>query len=194
MTDWDFSDLRAMYINCTLKRSPEVSNTQGLIDVSTTIMRKHGVDVEVLRAVDHDIATGVYPDMTEHGWATDEWPEIYERVAASDILVIAGPIWLGDNASVTRMIVERLYANSSELNGAGQYAFYGKVGGALITGNEDGVKHCSMSILYSLQHIGCTIPPRPTPAGSARSVRARPTWTRTAVDRRTTSRTATPRS
>ena len=65
-------------------------------------MRKHGVAVEVLRAVDHDIATGVYPDMTEHGWETDEWPEIYERVAASDILVIAGPIWLGDNASVTR--------------------------------------------------------------------------------------------
>jgi multimeric flavodoxin WrbA len=160
LTEWDFSDLRAMYINCTLKRSPEVSNTEGLIDVSTAIMRRHGVDVEVLRAVDHDIATGVYPDMTEHGWASDEWPEIYERVAASDILVIAGPIWLGDNASITRMIIERLYANSGELNEAGQYAYYGKVGGALITGNEDGVKHCSMSILYSLQHIGCTIPPQ----------------------------------
>jgi multimeric flavodoxin WrbA len=160
LTEWDFSDLRAMYINCTLKRSPEVSNTQGLIDVSTAIMRQHGVDVEVLRAVDHDIATGVYPDMTEHGWASDEWPEIYERVAASDILVIAGPIWLGDNASITRMIIERLYANSGELNEAGQYAYYGKVGGCLITGNEDGVKHCSMSILYSLQHIGCTIPPQ----------------------------------
>jgi multimeric flavodoxin WrbA len=157
---WNFSDLRALYFNCTLKRSPEVSNTQGLIDVSTAIMRKHGVTVEVLRAVDHDIATGVYPDMTEHGWETDAWPAIYERVAASDILVIAGPIWLGDNASVTRRIVERLYANSSELNGAGQYAYYGKVGGALITGNEDGVKHCAMSVLYSLQHIGCTIPPQ----------------------------------
>jgi hypothetical protein len=24
---WDFSDLRAVYVNCTLKRSPEVSNT-----------------------------------------------------------------------------------------------------------------------------------------------------------------------
>jgi len=32
--------------------------------------------VEVLRAIDHDIATGVYPDMTEHGWASDEWPQI----------------------------------------------------------------------------------------------------------------------
>ena len=41
------------------------------------MMRKHGVGVEVLRAVDHDIATGVYPDMTEHGWATDDWPAIH---------------------------------------------------------------------------------------------------------------------
>ncbi|MDQ3468723.1 MAG: NAD(P)H-dependent oxidoreductase [Actinomycetota bacterium] len=149
-----------MYINCTLKRSPETSNTQGLIDISTAIMRKHGVDVEVLRAVDHDIATGVYPDMTEHGWASDEWPKIYERVAGSNILVVCGPIWLGDNSSVTKRIIERLYANSSQLNDDGQYAFYGKVGGALITGNEDGVKHCAMNILYSLQHVGYLIPPQ----------------------------------
>jgi hypothetical protein len=27
---WDFSDLRALFVNCTLKRSPEVSNTQCL--------------------------------------------------------------------------------------------------------------------------------------------------------------------
>ncbi len=29
---WDFSDLNALFLNCTLKRSPEVSHTQGLID------------------------------------------------------------------------------------------------------------------------------------------------------------------
>ena len=92
MDDYDFSGLRAIFINCTLKRSPEVSNTQGLVDASAGIMSKRGVDVEVIRAVDHDIATGVYPDMREHGWATDAWPEIYPRVMASDILVIAGPI------------------------------------------------------------------------------------------------------
>ncbi|MBA3289475.1 MAG: flavodoxin family protein [Acidimicrobiia bacterium] len=160
MADHDFTGLRAMYINCTLKRSPERSHTEGLLELSTAIMRKHGVEVEVLRAVDHEIATGVYPDMTEHGWASDEWPEFYERVQASDILVICGPIWLGDNSSVTKRVIERLYGNSSELNPAGQYAFYGKVGGALITGNEDGIKHCTMNILYSLQHIGYVIPPQ----------------------------------
>jgi multimeric flavodoxin WrbA len=160
MTDHDFSGLRAMFINCTLKRSPEPSNTQGLVDISAGIMRKQGVDVEVIRAVDHDIATGVYPDMTEHGWETDEWPDIHPRVMASHILVIAGPIWLGDNSSVTKRIIERLYATSGELNDQGQWAYYGRVGGALITGNEDGIKHCAMDILYSLQHIGYVIPPQ----------------------------------
>jgi multimeric flavodoxin WrbA len=158
--DHDFSGLSAMYINCTLKKSPERSHTQGLVDVSAGIMRKHGVDVEVLRAVDHDIATGTYLDMTEHGWDSDEWPQIHPRVMASDILVIAGPIWLGDNSSTTKQIIERLYAGSSELNEHGQYAYYGRVGGALITGNEDGIKHCAMNILYSLQHVGYTIPPQ----------------------------------
>jgi multimeric flavodoxin WrbA len=155
-----YADLTALYINCTLKRSPELSHTQGLIDRSAAIMAKNGVSVSHIRAVDHDIATGVWPDMTEHGWERDDWPAIYQLVLAADILVIAGPIWLGDNASVTKQVIERLYACSHLLNEAGQYAYYGRVGGCLITGNEDGVKHCAMNILYSLQHLGYTIPPQ----------------------------------
>jgi len=157
---WDFSGLRAVFFNCTLKKSPEKSHTELLIEVSRQIMQKHGVQAEVIRPIDYDIATGVYPDMREYGWETDEWPEIYKKVQAADILVIAGPIWLGDNSSQTKKIIERLYSNSGELNKAGQYAFYGKVGGALITGNEDGIKHCAMNVLYSLQHIGYAIPPQ----------------------------------
>ena len=79
---------------------------------------------------------------------------------AADILVIAGPIWLGDNSSVTKRVIERLYGCSHLLNKAGQYAYYGRVGGCLITGNEDGIKHCAMNVLYSLQHLGYTIPPQ----------------------------------
>jgi hypothetical protein len=111
--EWRFDGLRALYINCTLKRSPERSHTQGLIEVSRAIMERHGVTVDELRAVDHDIATGVWPDMTEHGWASDAWP-----------------------------------------------AIHGRVGGCLLTGNADGVKHCAMNVLYSLQHLGYTIPPQ----------------------------------
>ena len=157
---WDFSDLRALYVNCTLKRSPEPSNTQALADRSIEIMRRNGVTVDVVRAVDHEIATGVYPDMTQHGWPVDEWPAIFDQVVAADILVLLSPIWLGEKSSVCTQVVERLYGNSHLLNEAGQYAYYGRVGGCIITGNEDGAKHCAMNILYSLQHLGYTIPPQ----------------------------------
>jgi len=156
----ELSDLRALFVNCTLKRSPERSNTQGLIDLSAEIMRANGVAVDELRAVDHEIAPGVWPDMTEHGWDADEWPALQERVVEADILVLATPIWLGEKSSLCTRVIERLYGNSSVLNDAGQYAYYGKVGGCLVTGNEDGVKHCAMNVLYSLQHLGYTIPPQ----------------------------------
>lgn len=157
---YDFTGLKALFINCTLTKSPGKSHTGLLVEASRSIMEKHGVKTELIRAVDKDIATGIYPDMTKQGWKTDEWPEIYEKsVKTADILVLAGPIWLGDNSSVMKMIIERLYANSGDQNEKGQYDYYGKVGGALITGNEDGIKHCAMNILYSLQHIGYTIPP-----------------------------------
>ncbi|RYV49403.1 flavodoxin family protein, partial [Pengzhenrongella frigida] len=68
MDPLDFSDLRAVFVNCTLKRSPEVSNTAGLMAISRAIMRKRGVFVDEIRAVDYDLAPGVYPDMTARGW------------------------------------------------------------------------------------------------------------------------------
>ena len=157
---WDFSDISALFLNCTLKRSPEQSHTQGLVDISKAIMEKNGLDVEVLRPVDFEIAHGVQPDMTEHGWQRDDWPGIAEKVRAADILVLTTPIWLGEKSSVCTQVIERLYSNSGELNSQGQYHYYGRVGGCLITGNEDGAKHCAMNILYSLQHIGYAIPPQ----------------------------------
>ncbi len=159
-SQWDFSDLRALFVSCTLKRSPEVSNTEGLAQRSMEILRRNGVEVDLVRAVDHEIASGVYPDMTEHGWPRDDWPALFERVMAADILVLCTPIWLGEKSSVCTRVIERLYGNSSLLNDQGQYAYYGRVGGCIVTGNEDGIKHCSMNVLYSLQHLGYVIPPQ----------------------------------
>lgn len=156
----DFSQLKAIYINCTLKKSPEKSHTEGLMSRSKDIMRKEGVAVDELRFIDHDVAIGIYPDMTEHGWDKDEWPELKERILAADILVIGTPIWLGEKSSEAQKLIERLYSLSGQTNDKGQYLYYGKVGGCVITGNEDGAKHCSMSILYALQHIGYSIPPQ----------------------------------
>jgi multimeric flavodoxin WrbA len=160
MKNPDFSNLKAVFVNCTLKKSPDKSNTAGLMNVARSIMEKEGATVEDIRLIDHDVATGVYPDMTEYGWDKDEWPELFKHIFDADILIIGTPIWLGEKSSIAQKLIERLYAMSGKTNDKGQYLFYGKVGGCIITGNEDGVKHCAMGILYALQHVGYSIPPQ----------------------------------
>lgn len=155
-----YSDLRAAFVNCTLKPSPARSHTQGLMERSISILEAVGVVVDRIRAVDSCIAPGVQPDMTRHGAGHDDWPGLYQRIISADILVIGTPIWLGEKSSVCSRVIERLYSQSGEVNDAGQYTYYGRVGGCIITGNEDGVKHCAMNILYSLQHLGYVIPPQ----------------------------------
>jgi hypothetical protein len=70
---WDFSDLKALFVSTALKKSPGTSHTEGLMRIFMDIMEKNSVAVELLRLVDHDIAFGVDHDMTQQGWATDEW-------------------------------------------------------------------------------------------------------------------------
>ena len=154
------TELRALFLNCTLKASPEPSHTQALMEHAIAIMRGEGVAVDTARAIDHDIATGVLPDMTTAGAARDDWPQLRRRVLEADILVLGTPIWLGEKSSVCTRVVERLYGSSGELNELGQSIYYGRVAGVVVTGNEDGVKHVAMNVLYSLGHLGYTIPPQ----------------------------------
>jgi multimeric flavodoxin WrbA len=142
---WDFSDLLALFVNCTLKRSPGMSNARAPGDIWLAIMERNGVMVDVVRAVRRE---------------KDDWPEVFETVKQANILVLLSPIWLGEKSSVCTQVIERLYGNSHLLNEHGQCAYYGGVGGCLTTGNEDGAKHCAMIILHSLQHLGYTIPPQ----------------------------------
>lgn len=160
MSDFNFSNLTAIYVNCTLKKTPQTSHTGNLIEVSRNIMNKEQVSNEEIRFVDHEVANGVYPDMKEHGWEKDEWPELFKKIIAADILIVGTPIWLGEKSSIAQKLIERLYGMSSMTNDKGQYLYYGKVGGCIVTGNEDGIKHCAMGILYSLQHVGYSIPPQ----------------------------------
>lgn len=155
-----FGELRAVFVNCTLKRPEENSHTALLMGTSAEIMRRNGVSVDEIRLTAHRLAFGVYPDMREHGWDHDDWPDLWERVARANILVVGTPIWLGEESSLCRLLIERLYAMSAMLNDAGQSIFYGKVGGVVVTGNEDGIKHCAMTVLYALGHLGYTIPPQ----------------------------------
>ncbi len=156
----DFSGLSALFVNTSLKKNPDDSHTKLLLDVSSNIMEKNGVAVEHLHMLSYDIPPGVYPDMTEHGWDRDDWPKAWDKVQAAHILVVGTPLWLGEESSTCRVLIERLYGMSGLLNDKGQSIYYGKVGGCVITGNEDGIKHTAMTILYALSHLGYTIPPQ----------------------------------
>ncbi|VXC95863.1 flavodoxin family protein [Sphingomonas sp. AX6] len=159
-TQFSGQGLSALFLNCSLKRSDQQSHTQLLMDNAIAIMEANGVAAQSLRLADYDIAPGVQPDMRDHGWDNDDWPAIQEKVLAADILVLGTPIWLGDKSSICTRAIERLYGYSGETNARGQYVYYGRTAGSIITGNEDGIKHCAMNMLYSLQHLGYVVPPQ----------------------------------
>lgn len=154
-----FSDLTALFINCSIKKDKQQSHTQTLMNKAAGIMKTQGVSVEHIYALDHTIAFGMMKDGQTNGQA-DDWPTLQQKILAADILVIGTPIWLGVKSSVATQVIERMYAYSADQNEKGQYAYYGKTAGCVITGNEDGIKHCAMDILYAMQHIGYTIPPQ----------------------------------
>ena len=156
----DFSKLKAIYINTTLKKKPSESHTKLLMNASAEIMQKQGIEVEHIHMLSYDVPHGIYPDMTEHGWDRDDWPELWEKVKAADILIIGTPIWLGEESSVCRLLIDRLYAMSGELNDKGQSIFYGKVGATIVTGNEDGIKHVAMTTGFAMNHLGYSIAPQ----------------------------------
>ena len=129
---------------------------------------------ETVRAIDHDIATGVWPDMTEHGWDGDDWPAIYEKVMAADILVLGSPIWLGEKSSVCTQVIERLYGNSQHPQRAGPVRLL-RPGRRLPHHRQRGRRQALRD-----EHPLLAAAPRlrrsrrrPTPAGSARPARAR---------------------
>jgi multimeric flavodoxin WrbA len=151
----DYSDLRALYVNCTLKRSPEVSNTQALLDRVAEIL--HGLDceTETVRVVDYHVPFGIESDLGDG----DEWPQILDKILAADILIIGTSIWFGVRSSVCQMVIERLDGTYNSTNEVGQYPLYNTVGGVVVTGNEDGAHDAAGNTLFNLVHLGCTIPP-----------------------------------
>lgn len=147
--------LKALILNATLKSSEEKSHTEALAEKVQEIYKDEKIDSEIIRLADYNIAYGISPDMGEG----DEWPLIFEKVKESDILIIGTPLWLGEKSSIATLAIERLYGSSGETNDKGQAIYYNKVGGVIVTGNEDGAKHASASVLYGLSHIGLVIPP-----------------------------------
>ena len=149
------AELKAVFLNCTLKRSPEISNTEALARKVIEWFDRMGVESEIVRIVDYDVAFGVSSDEGNG----DQWPLILDKIKAADIIVVCTPIWFGVRSSVCQMVVERLDGTYGEQNEKGQYPLYNKVAGVVVTGNEDGAHDAAGTTLFNLTHLGCAVPP-----------------------------------
>ncbi len=148
--------MKALLLNCTLKKSPATSNTQALIDLAVALFKDQRVDCETLRISDYRIEPGVTSDEGDG----DQWPLVLEKIKQCHILLIGSPIWFGVRSSLVQRVFERLDGTYQEADSeTGQYPLYNKVGGVLVTGNEDGAHNVSAHTLFNLSHLGCTIPP-----------------------------------
>lgn len=146
--------MKALVVNCTLKPSPEKSNTEALATVVAEALRGEGVEVASVRAVDHSISPGVESDMGDG----DEWPGIRTQILDSEILVFATPTWLGGPSSIAQRVLERMDAMLSETDEEERPVAYNHVAGVVVTGNEDGAHHVISEVSGALGDIGFTIP------------------------------------
>jgi multimeric flavodoxin WrbA len=148
--------MKATIVNCTLKPSPEKSNTGALLDVLVEALESHDVECERIRAVDLDLKPGVETDMGDG----DDWPDVHEKLLDSEILVIGTPTWIGRPSSIASRVLERMDAMLSETDDEERPVAYNRVAGVVVTGNEDGAHHCINEISGQLGDIGYTIPPQ----------------------------------
>ena len=146
--------MRALFLNCTLKPSPQESNTERLASVVAEALAAEGVDVATIRVVDHDVRPGVTSDEGDG----DEWPAIHDRILEADILVLATPTWIGQPSSVAKRVLERMDAMLSETGDDGVPVAYNRVAGFVVTGNEDGAHHVIAELAQGVIDIGFTVP------------------------------------
>ncbi len=145
--------LRAVVLGCSLKRSPAESSAELLGREVADALAVHDVDTEVIRVVDENVAFGVSTDEGDG----DGWPAIRAKILDAQILVIATPIWMGQPASVAKVVLERLDAELSEHDEQGRLLTFGKVAAIAVVGNEDGAHHVVAEVGQALNDVGFTL-------------------------------------
>jgi multimeric flavodoxin WrbA len=146
--------MHATVLNCSLKASPETSNTQLLSDHVIDELSHHAVTTSVHRLADLHVPPGVATRVGDD----DEWPTVRTDILQSQILIVATPTWVGHPSSLAQRALERMDAMISETGEDGQPVAYNRVAGVVVTGNEDGAHHVISEICGGLVDIGFTIP------------------------------------
>jgi len=146
--------LRAIALNCSLKRGDDQSSTDRLLrEVMSELADRGVVPEEIVRVVDLDVRPGVTSDEGDG----DEWPALRRRILDADILVLGTPIWLGQPSSVAKRVLERMDAFLGETDDQGRMVSYGRVALVAVVGNEDGAHHVSAELYQALNDVGFSL-------------------------------------
>jgi multimeric flavodoxin WrbA len=151
-----YVDMKALLLNCTLKPSPALSNTEALATEVVKEFEKLGAKVKMIRVADHNVITGIKSDMGKG----DAWPAILKELLAADIFIMATPTWMGTLSSMAMRVMERLNGLYVMQDAEGRPVTYNKVAGFIVTGEEDGARHVVAEIAHGLMDLGFTIPPQ----------------------------------
>ena len=96
--------LNVLFLNCTLKQSPETCNTEALWHCVETRFTSKGCLPKQVRTVDFNILPGVTLDEGPG----DQFPQIFEWIKQADILIVGTPILAGSRSSECQKLIERL--------------------------------------------------------------------------------------
>ena len=144
-----------LFINCTLKKSPEISNTQALWDLVAALYHQKGCQTQQLRTVDFQILPGITPDEGPG----DEFPQVLAQIQRADILIVGTSG--GQRSSECQKLIERLRGTGHThiAPATGQPSLYNKVFGMVFLGDAAGGNDCIAQTCLEFSRLGYTNPP-----------------------------------
>ena len=150
------SKLKAVYLIGTLKPSPEISNTYTLSEFLAKHLESQGIENDIVRLIDYNIKPGTYTNLKNND--DDDWPAIFEKILASEIIIFATPVWWGNQSSLIQRAIERLDEIHDEIMNSGRSRMTDKVAGIVVTGDSDGAEHIIGNLANFFISLGFTIP------------------------------------
>lgn len=149
-----YMKLKALFLNATLKPAEKLSHTQVLCEVLAKYFEPHEVETTIIRLIDYNIQPGVYTHVDQ-----DDWPQIYNQILNSDIIIFATPIWWNHHSSLLQRVIERLDEVHDDLTKHGTSVLANKAAGIVITGDSDGAMSIISNISNFCMWVGLSLAP-----------------------------------
>jgi len=148
--------MRATIFIASLKKEPADSNTTKLSKLVKKELETYGINVVVRYLRNRRMSHGVDIDT---GDDFDEAAIYFDDIRKSDIVIMATPIWWGQQSSLAQQWMERVGGLDDVYIKTGKSELYNKVFGCIITASNDGFQHAQGNMYAFASNLGMTVPP-----------------------------------